>query len=308
MSSVGMTSGTRSRRPDENTAPPIVQRQWLGRGLVLGPTVLWYAVFFLVPLALMVRYSFAYTEDARLEYVWTGANYGLIASDPIYLSLLGKSLRLAAIVTLITLLIGYPAAWALARASDRHKAQLLALLIVPWWASYIVRIFGMRMGFGAGGIINAGLQWLGITNKPLELFGHNLFAIALTEANLYLPLMIIPIYMSVERMDMSIVQAATSLGSRPLRTFFRVILPLSLPGILTGCIFVFLPVTGTFVVPALVGGPSDIMYGNLIASQFGESFNWPLGAALAIVLLLLLIVLLRVLTWFARWASGGIAT
>jgi spermidine/putrescine transport system permease protein len=308
MSSVGMTSGTRSRRPDESTAPPIVPRQWLGRGLVLGPTILWYAVFFLVPLALMVRYSFAFTEDARIENVWTGANYGQIATEPIYLSLLGKSLRLAAIVTLITLLIGYPAAWALARASNRHKAQLLALLIVPWWASYIVRIFGMRMGFGAGGIINAGLQWLGITDRPLELFGHNLFAIALTEANLYLPLMIIPIYMSVERMDMSIVQAATSLGSRPLRTFFRVILPLSLPGILTGCIFVFLPVTGTFVVPALVGGPSDIMYGNLIASQFGESYNWPLGAALAIVLLILLIVLLRVLTWFARWASGGIAT
>jgi spermidine/putrescine transport system permease protein len=285
-----------------------MSRQGLGRVAVLGPTVLWYALFFLVPLALMVRYSFAFTENARLELVWTGDNYTRIATDPIYLSLLGKSLRLAGIVTLITLLIGYPAAWALARASDRHKAQLLALLIVPWWASYIVRIFGMRMGFGAGGIINAGLQWLGITDRPIELFSHNLFAIAITEANLYLPLMIIPIYMSVERMDMSIVQAATSLGSRPVRTFLRVILPLSLPGILTGCIFVFLPVTGTFVVPALVGGPNDIMYGNLIASQFGESFNWPLGAALAIVLLVLLIVLLRMLTWVARRASGGIAT
>jgi spermidine/putrescine transport system permease protein len=140
------------------------------------------------------------------------------------------------------------------------------------------------------------------------VFDHNFVAIAITETNLYLPLMIIPIYMSVERMDMSIVQAAISLGSRPLRTFLRVILPLSLPGILTGCIFVFLPVTGTFVVPALVGGPSDIMYGNLISSQFGESYNWPLGAALAMVLLILLIALLRVMTLFTRWASGGIAS
>jgi spermidine/putrescine transport system permease protein len=282
--------------------------QWLGRAAALGPTTLWYALFFLVPLALMVRYSFAFTEQSRIDFVWTGENYARVLGDPIFRSLLGKSFRLAAVVTLITLLIGYPAAWALARASDRHKAQLLALLIVPWWASYIVRIFGMRMGFGGGGIINAGLQWLGITDRPLELFGHNFFAIAVTEANLYLPLMIIPIYMSVERMDMSIVQAATSLGARPVRTFFRVILPLSLPGILTGCIFVFLPVTGTFVVPALVGGPNDIMYGNVIASQFGESFNWPLGAALAIVLLLILLVLLRCLTWVARWASGGIST
>jgi spermidine/putrescine transport system permease protein len=285
-----------------------VNRQWLGRAIALGPTTLWYVLFFLVPLALMVRYSLAFTEQARLELVWTWANYAQAVGDPIYPALLWKSFRLAAVVTLITLLIGYPAAWALARASDRHKAQLLALLIVPWWASYIVRIFGMRMGFGGGGIINATLQWLGITDKPVPLFAHNFFAIAVTEANLYLPLMIIPIYMSVERMDMSIVQAATSLGSRPLRTFFRVILPLSLPGILTGCIFVFLPVTGTFVVPALVGGPGDIMYGNVIASQFGESFNWPLGAALAIVLLILLVVLLRAMTALTRWASGGVSS
>ena len=283
------------------------RRRW-GQVLSLGPTALWYLLFFLAPLALMVRYSFAFTEQSRIQFVWTFDNYAKIVTDPLYASLLWKSLRLAATVTLITLLIGYPAAWALARASDRHKAQLLALLIVPWWASYIVRVFGMRMGFGNGGIINAALQWLGITDRPLPLFGHNFFAIAVTEANLYLPLMIIPIYLSVERMDMAVVQAAASLGSRPLRTFLRVIVPLSLPGILTGCIFVFLPVTGTFVVPALVGGPNDIMYGNVIQSQFGESYNWPLGAALAIVLLIVLIGLLRILTWAARRASGGITT
>ena len=283
------------------------RRRW-GQVLSLGPTALWYLLFFLAPLALMVRYSFAFTEQSRIQFVWTLDNYAKIVTDPLYASLLWKSLRLAATVTLITLLIGYPAAWALARASDRHKAQLLALLIVPWWASYIVRVFGMRMGFGNGGIINAALQWLGITDHPLPLFGHNFFAIAVTEANLYLPLMIIPIYLSVERMDMAVVQAAASLGSRPLRTFLRVIVPLSLPGILTGCIFVFLPVTGTFVVPALVGGPNDIMYGNVIQSQFGESYNWPLGAALAIVLLIVLIGLLRILTWAARRASGGITT
>jgi spermidine/putrescine transport system permease protein len=279
----------------------------LGRVVALGPTALWYILFFLAPLSLMVRYSLAFTTDARLEFVWTPENYVRIVSDPLYLSLLWRSLRLAALVTLICVLIGYPAAWALAHASDRHKTQLLALLILPWWASYIVRIFGMRMGFGGGGIINAFLQWIGLTDKPLESLGHNFFAIATTEANLYLPLMIIPIYMSVERMDMSIVQAATSLGSRPWRTFWRVIVPLSLPGILTGCIFVFLPVTGTFVVPALVGGPGDIMYGNVISSQFGDSYNWPLGAAMAIVLLLLLMIMLRLMTLIARRASGGIA-
>ena len=256
----------------------------------------------------MVRYSFAFTTDSRLEFVWTLDNYRSVLTDPLYRTLLWKSLRLAATVTAITLLIGYPAAWALARASDRHKAQLLALLIVPWWASYIVRVFGMRMGFGNGGIINATLKWLGVIDHPILLFGYNFFAIAVTEANLYLPLMIIPIYMSVERMDMSVVQAAASLGARPIRTFFKVILPLSLPGILTGCIFVFLPVTGTFVVPALVGGPNDIMYGNVINSQFGESYNWPLGAALAILLLIVLVALLRFLTGIARRASGGIAS
>jgi spermidine/putrescine transport system permease protein len=303
-----MTSGTKSRRPSARSGSSSVDRVRLGRVATLGPTALWYAIFFLVPLVLMVRYSFAFTDQSRLEFVWTGENYTRIATDPIYRTLLWKSVRLAAVVTLMSLAIGYPAAWALARSSDRNKTKLLALLIVPWWASYIVRIFGMRMAFGGGGIINAGLQWLGVINAPLDVFDHNFVAIAITETNLYLPLMIIPIYMSVERMDMSIVQAAVSLGSRPVRTFLRVVLPLSLPGILTGCIFVFLPVTGTFVVPALVGGPSDIMYGNLIASQFGESYNWPLGAALAMVLLVIFILLLRAMTLFTRWASGGTAS
>lgn len=284
-----------------------MSRPGLGRAFALGPTGLWYLLFFLIPLALMVRYSLAFTEQSRLEFVWTTANYAQIITDPIYRTLLWKSIKLALVVMAITLVIGYPTAWALARSSDRHKIQLLALLIVPWWASYIVRVFGMRMAFGRGGIINAGLQWLGIIDKPLEIFNHNFAAVALTEANLYLPLMIIPIYMTVERMDMSIIQAATSLGSRPLRTFLRVILPLSLPGILTGCIFVFLPVTGTFVVPSLVGGPNDIMFGNLISSQFGESYNWPLGAALAMVLLVLLIAALRIMTVLASRASGGAA-
>jgi ABC-type spermidine/putrescine transport system permease subunit I len=307
MSSGGTISGTRSR-PRSGDATAGAGRRWRpGRAFALGPTAVWYALFFLVPLLVMIRYSFAFTEQSKLSFVWTVANYEAMLHDPIYLRLLGKSLRLAVAVTAITLALGYPAAWALARVADRHKAKLLALLIVPWWASYIVRIFGMRMGFGTSGIINAGLQWLGVTDRPLDLFGHNLFAIAITEANLYLPLMIIPIYMSVERMDMQVVRAAASLGSRPLRTFLRVILPLSLPGILTGCIFVFLPVTGTFVVPSLVGGPSDIMYGNLITSEFGESYNWPLGSALAIVLLILLIILLRLMTLIARRASGGVA-
>jgi spermidine/putrescine transport system permease protein len=306
-----MLSGTRSRPRSAGPAIGGEGRRRSGRAFAPGtfwaPTAVWYALFFLLPLLVMVRYSFAFTEQAKLSFVWTLANYEAIFRDPIYLRLLGKSLRLAVAVTLITLAVGYPAAWALARVADRHKAKLLALLIVPWWASYIVRIFGMRMGFGNNGIVNATLQWLGVTNEPLDLFSHNLFAIALTEANLYLPLMIIPIYMSVERMDMQIVRAAASLGARPLRTFLRVILPLSLPGILTGCIFVFLPVTGTFVVPALVGGPSDIMYGNLITSEFGESYNWPLGSALAIALLIVLIVLLRQMTLIARRASGGVA-
>lgn len=287
--------------------PRVSSRWWRGRAVTLGPTALWYSIFFLVPLLLMVRYSLAITEEARLEFVWTLDNYRTIIENSIYPRLLWKSLRLSLTVTAIALLIGYPAAWALARVPDHHKPKLLALLIVPWWASYIVRIFGMRMGFGNAGIINAGLQWAGLTDRPLELFQYNFLAVALTEVNLYLPLMIIPIYMSVERMDMRVVQAAYSLGSRPMRTFVRVILPLSLPGVLTGCIFVFLPVTGTFIVPALVGGPNDIVYGNVIASQFGESYNWPLGSALAIALLLLLVILLRLMAAGARRASGGIA-
>jgi spermidine/putrescine transport system permease protein len=307
MSNGGTSFGTRSELPNVVTALAHRLRRRQGRALALGPITVWYLLFFLVPLALMLRYSFAFTEQARIEFVWTLDNYRTIFQDSIYPRLLWRSLRLSLTVTAIALVVGYPAAWALARVPEHHKPKLLALLIVPWWASYIVRIFGMRMGFGNAGIINTSLQWAGVTDRPLEFFQYNFFAVAITEVNLYLPLMIIPIYMSVERMDMQVVQAAYSLGARPARTFLRVILPLSLPGVLTGCIFVFLPVTGTFIVPALVGGPNDIVYGNLIASQFGESYNWPLGSALAISLLVLLIVFLRVMTAGARRASGGVA-
>lgn len=271
----------------------------LGRLLGIVPTGAWYLLFLILPMIVMARYSLAITRDLQLQYVWTLENYRELIQNPIYRQLLVKSVKLAVSVTALTLALAYPAAWIIATSQERNKELLLTLLIMPWWASYIVRIFAMRLSFGSQGIINAVLQLLPFVDAPFDIFGYNLLAIAITEANLYLPLMIVPIYMTLERMDFTLIDAASSLGARPWRTFLQVIVPLSMPGVLTGTIFVLLPVTGTFIVPLLVGGPSDIMIGNIIVNQFGVSYNWPLGSSLALVLLAILLLTLRVITFGA---------
>lgn len=275
-----------------------VPRGHLGRAAQLAPTTLWYAVFFLLPLAWLARVSFGVVNNFRLEYVWSTSTYVTLWHDPLTWKLLERSFANSFGVTALTLLLGYPAAWLLVQQSPRRRNLLLVLMIVPWWSSYIVRIFAWRMAFGDKGILNEFLTWTGISG-PVGIFGFGWFGVVVAEVNLYLPLMIVPLYMTLERLDRDVIRAASALGASPLRTFFRVVLPLSAPGIATGLIFVLLPMTGEFVVPSLVGGPTNFLFGNQIQTQFGTSYNWPYGSALAVVLLLLLalvLVTVRVIT------------
>jgi len=271
-----------------------------GRAALLGPVSLWYAVFFIVPLAWLARVSLAVVSNYQLDYVWSLSAYRSILSDPLTRQLLLRSFILAAVVTVVTFAIALPAAWLLARQPLRRRNLLLVLLIVPWWSSYIVRVFAWQMAFGEKGILNNLVAWLGVSHQPLGLLGFGWFGVAVAEVNLYLPLMIVPLYMTIERLDPDLIRAAQALGAGRLRTFRRVVLPLLTPGIVTGVIFVFMPVTGEFIVPALVGGPGDILYGNQIQSQFGTSYNWPAGSALAIVLLAALALVLVAI----RFVSG----
>ena len=263
-------------------------RSGFGRAWTLAPVGVWYSLFFIIPLLLMVRMSFAVVENFQLRYVWSFESYRALVHDALVLQLLQRSFLVAVIVTSLTFAIGFPTAWLLARQPPARRNLLLVLLIVPWWSSYIVRIFAWRMGFGEAGIFNSFLQWTGITGEPLDIFAFGWFGVVLAEVNLYLPLMIVPLYMTLERLDPDLMRAALSLGASRRRAFVRVVLPLATPGIITGAIFVFMPVTGEFIVPALVGAPGNFLYGNQIESQFGTAYDWPYGSALAVLLLGLL--------------------
>ena len=275
------------------------------RVLLSSPAAGFYLFVFAVPMLLMLRYSFATSENLRLSLIWTTDNYVTLLDNALYAKVLLRSLYVAGLVSVLAVLIGFPAAWIIARAPERRRNLLLVLLVLPWWASYIVRVFGWYILFGNNGVINRALLGLGIVDDPVAFFAFNLPAVVITEVNLFLPLMILPIYMTLERLDLNLILASRSLGAGRWYTFWRIVVPLSLPGVIAGVIFVFMPVAGTFIVPQLVGGTRSLMVGNVIASQFGEASNWALGSALAIVLLILLLGALGLLTWARSRLSGA---
>lgn len=264
-----------------------------------------YIIFFLAPLLVLFRYSFATSKQLKLELVWTLDNYRTFFESPIYAPLLVQSLAVAALVAILAVLFGYPVAWIIARAPERLRNLLLVLLIIPWWSSFIVRVFAWYTIFGRNGVINRSLDLMGFITSPVEFFAFGLPAVIITELNLYLPLTVLPIYMMLERLDWNLVLGARGLGATRWYTFRRIILPLTLPGVIAGVIFVFMPVAGTFIVPELLGGTSGLMIGKVIATQFGVATNWALGAALAIILLAFLLAALFLLTWVRKRASGA---
>jgi spermidine/putrescine transport system permease protein len=274
------------------------------RTALMLPGAALFLLFFVLPLLVMLRYSFASSSNLRLQLVWTLDNYTAFLEGPIYLGLLGRSLLIAALVSGITVVIGYPTAWIIAHTPPRWRNVLLVALIVPWWASYIARVFAWYTLFGSNGVINKTLVMLGVTDAPLAFFTFNVPALVITEVNLFLPLMVLPIYMTLERLNWDLVLAARSLGGSWFFVFRRVVLPLSLPGVVAGVIFVFMPVAGTFVVPELIGGTSGLMFGKVIAVQFGAASNWALGAALAVALLVVLLLCLAVLVALRNRFAG----
>jgi spermidine/putrescine transport system permease protein len=268
------------------------------------PLLFLYAVGLLAPLGILARYSVAANINLKTSFVWTLDNYIKIADSGLYGPLLIKSLLIAFSISVLCILIGFPAAWIIARANERWRTVLLLLLLIPWWASYIVRVFAFYTLFGNSGVLNRTVQLLGLSDQALTIFAFGLPALIITEINLFLPLTIIPIYLSLEKLDWNMVLASRSLGAGPTYTFLRIVLPWSLPGVIAGAIFVFMPVAGTYVVPELVGGTRGIMIGRVIATQFGSSSNWSLGSALAIMLLASLLICLLALTWLRRAFAG----
>ncbi len=257
------------------------------------PPLLWVAIFLLVPYAILFCYSFWQVSPLQIIiHSWSLENYRELLRNHIYLEVLFRSMRIAGAVTALALLLGYPLAYFLSFRATKRKDLLYQLVIIPLWVSYLVRGYAWKTILGSDGVLNGFLQYLHITNHPVEFFLYSPFAVILTLTHIYTPFTFLPIYASLEHIPRNLIEASQDLGASPTRTFWRVILPLSLPGVLAGATFAFVLTLGDFLAPLLVGGPSGIMISNIVVSLFGAAYNWPLGAAISLCMLILVVTLL----------------
>jgi len=263
------------------------------KAAVAIPPLLWVTIFLLIPYAILFCYSFWQVSPLQIIiHTWTLANYRELLSNHIYLEVLFRSMRIAGAVTALALLLGYPLAYFLSFRATKRKDLLYQLVIIPLWVSYLVRGYAWKTILGSDGVLNGFLQYLHITNHPVEFFLYSPFAVILTLTHIYTPFTFLPIYASLEHIPRNLIEASQDLGASPARTFWRVILPLSLPGVLAGATFAFVLTLGDFLAPLLVGGPSGIMISNIVVSLFGAAYNWPLGAAISLCMLVLVVTLL----------------
>jgi spermidine/putrescine transport system permease protein len=272
------------------------------RSWFLLPTWLAMALLFAAPLAIVLAYSLL-TRGVYggVEHPWTAESYGRLI-DPLYLVILLRSFTMALVATALCLVFAFPAALFISRA-PRHKNLYLQLVMLPFWTSFLVRTYAWLFLLRDTGLINTALQSLGIIHEPLQMLYTN-GAVLLGLVYGYLPFMVLPIYAILERLDPSLTEAAADLGARPLRAVFSVIVPLSKPGIIAGCVLVFIPCLGAYLTPDLLGGGRTVLVGNLVQNQFTTARDWPFGSAVSMFLM----VLVTALVWiFLRQESEQLA-
>ena len=254
------------------------------QGLFLISPTLGFALLLLaVPLIMVVALSFWTQDYLTLDRTFTTANYQAAWTEPMYQYLMARSLKISIFVTASTVFLAYPVAYFISfYVAPKRKAMWIFLTTIPFWTSYLMRIFLWKVILGYNGVINGSLTGLGIINEPLSFILYNQNAVVLTLAHAWIPFAILPIFVALERVDRSLIEAAEDLGDSALRRFFRVTLPLSMPGVIAATIIVFIPTIGDYVTPRLVGGPNGLMISNMIELQFKKANNAPLGSALAI--------------------------
>jgi spermidine/putrescine transport system permease protein len=248
--------------------------------------------FVLAPLVAFLVYSFWRVENNQLIADFTLANYLEFFRNEIYPRVFVGTLKLATEVMGIGLLLGYPVAYFIWRRRGRWRYALLLVSVVPLFMSYIIKLYAMRSILGLNGFLNKALVALGLLDAPSLAFLYNQRAVLITMAVVYLPFAILPVFLSLERIPLGLIQASADLGARPGQSFRHVVLPLSLPGTIVGGLFVFILAMGDFVTPQMVGGTVGFTYGRVIQSQFGMGFNWPLGSALAVILLIVVLAVI----------------
>jgi putrescine transport system permease protein len=274
-----------------------------GKGLVVAMPYLWLLLFFLTPFAIILKISFAefmiarppytplleWVDGAYLKITLAFSNYQYLLEDPLYLTAYGNSVKVAFFSTLLCLALGYPMAYGIARAKPSTRNVLLLLVVLPFWTSFLIRVYAWIGILKNNGLLNNALMGLGLIDQPIEMLNTQ-FAVYVGIVYSYLPFMILPLYTTLEKLDGSLLEAAQDLGCRPWKAFLRITLPLSTPGIVAGCMLVFIPAVGEFVIPDLLGGASTLMIGKVLWNEFFQNRDWPVAAAVAIAMLVVLVL------------------
>jgi putrescine transport system permease protein len=274
------------------------------RNLVIGVPYLWLLAFFAIPFVIVLKISFSWMqpiqpgyapllewveETRRLVVTFNFDNYQVLLRESLYLDTFLYSVKVAAVSTFWCLLIGYPMAYAIARSKPSTRNLLLMLIILPFWTSFLLRVYAWVGLLKTNGVINNTLLAMGLIDEPLTLL-YTDFAVYIGIVYSYLPFMILPLYSNLEKHDLTLLEAAADLGAKPFKAFFKVTLPLSMPGIVAGCLLVFIPAVGEFVIPSLLGRTDQLMIGTVLSAQFFGARNWPVAGAVAIALLLVLLI------------------
>jgi putrescine transport system permease protein len=274
-----------------------------GRSLVIAVPYLWLLAFFMAPFLIVLKISFAevqvamppytplvtFVEDGWIAFHATVGNYLFLLEDRLYIDSYLSSVRIALISTLLTLLVGYPIAYGMMRAPRRWRFALLMMVILPFWTSFLIRVYAWIGILKKEGLLNLALMNLGVLDQPLTILNTDT-AVYIGIVYSYLPFMVLPLYANLEKMDLTLLEAAADLGCRPIKAFWVVTVPLSLSGIIAGCFLVFIPAVGEFVIPDLLGGSETLMIGKTLWSEFFNNRDWPLSSAVAVLLLLVLVI------------------
>ncbi|MBL8582353.1 MAG: ABC transporter permease [Rhizobiaceae bacterium] len=294
----------------------LVRSEALRGYLLLSPALVFLLCLLVLPLAGILVLSLFTQNYVAIDTTLTFANYWKILKPgegtyflgvrfpfetPIFMILLAKSILMAVAATAAVIAMAYPMAYFLAFRVTHHKMLWLILITVPFWTSYLLRIFAWKIILGYNGVLNSGLLALGVIDQPLDFLLNNPTSVVIALTHAWLAFAILPIYVSLEKIDRSLIEAATDLGDNRLERFLRVTLPLSMPGVISAVLLVFIPTVGDYITPAQIGGTSGVMIGTLIQSQFGKANNWPLGAALSVFTM----VSVTALACLFAWLAGG---
>ena len=274
------------------------QTRWLV--VLLSPLALWLTLLFVLPMGTMILYTFRLGSFGPEHDIFTLENYRTFFSSPVYLRLLWSSAWISLVSSILSIALAYPLAYYLAFQAGAHRLTLLLIIIVPAWISFLLRVFAWKLILGSGGLLNMLLMALGLVDEPAPILLYSQAAVIVALVYSYVPFVALPIFVALQRIDPSLVEASSDLGGTAWQTFRDVIFPLSLPGVAAAFFLIFIPTLGEYVTPLLLGGTQGIMFGNVIQSQFARALNWPLGSLMSLVVLLFTLGLLWVFNRVVR--------